>query len=77
MGETIALKTLVDKLNVRDNDIPYLICPADLQNLSVPSNLKDCTSAKLLIERLAQSGIKADERKENLAVLVISERRGA
>jgi len=76
-GETIALKTLVDKLNVRDNDIPYLICPSDLQNLHVPSNLKDCTSAKLLIERLAQSGIKADQRKENLAVLVISERRGA
>ncbi|MFC3352422.1 redoxin family protein [Sphingobacterium zeae] len=76
-GETIALKTLIDKLNVRDNDIPYLICPADLQNLHVPSNLKDCTSTKLLIERLAQSGIKADQRKENLAVLVISERRGA
>jgi AhpC/TSA family. len=76
-GETMALKTLIDKLNVRDNDIPYLICPADLQNLPVPSNLKDCTSAKLLIERLAQSGIKADQRKENLAVLVITERRGA
>ncbi|WP_286736634.1 MULTISPECIES: TlpA family protein disulfide reductase [Sphingobacterium] len=77
IGETIALKTLVDKLNVRDNDIPYLICPADLQNMPVSSNLKDCTSAKLLIERLAQWGIKADERKENLAVLVIKERRGA
>ncbi len=77
IGETIALKTLVDKLNVRDNDIPYLICPADLQNMPVSSNLKDCNSAKLLIERLAQWGIKADERKENLAVLVIKERRGA
>ncbi len=76
IGETIALKTLVDKLNVRDNDIPYLICPADLQNMPVSSNLKDCNSAKLLIERLAQWGIKADERKENLAVLVIKERRG-
>ncbi|WP_333620793.1 hypothetical protein [Sphingobacterium multivorum] len=77
IGETIALKTLVDKLNVRDNDIPYLICPADLQNMPVSSNLKDCTSAEMLIERLAQWGIKADERKENLAVLVIKERRGA
>ena len=75
--ETIALKTLIDRLNVRDNDIPYVICPTDLQNLPVPSNLKDCTSTKLLIERLAQSGIKADQRKENLAVLVITERRGA
>jgi len=75
--DAIALKSLVYTLNVRDNAISYLVCTKDIEQISVPVSLKDCTSEKQLIELLATYGIKAQLHTENHPVLVIREGREA
>lgn len=77
VDESTDLKTLVDHLNNRDNAIPYMICPHELESIRVGQLLKECTTANELVKMMAKYGIRGVERKENHQVLVIRERSGS